>query len=108
MVGGEAEAEQEGIQVESVLERRDDGEGAALACEEGRGAEAELDGVGGERQGRARQWGDGGGAALSGRDLDGDCMGQQGPQGVDEELLDLPGVLVGDQPHGDFGRPWRG
>src|SRR5258706_10579706 len=102
-VVGEAEAYEQRVEAEGLLEERDDGDAAAFADEDGFFAEAALDGFGGKLHGAPANWDDdSGGAAFTG-DFDRHAFRAALAQRFLEFSEDFIGILVGDHAHGDLG-----
>ena len=102
-VAFEAEAHQEGVDAQDALEVRQDGDGASAAGGDGLDA---VDIGHGLRGGLVAFGGDGDEeavAALAAYYIDLHIFRGDGAEVVLEELGDLFGGLVRDQPHRDFG-----
>src|SRR5258706_9883373 len=107
-VVGEAEAYEQRVEAEGLLEERDDGDAAAFADEDWFFAEAALDGFSGKLHGApADRDDDSGGAAFTG-DFDRHAFRAALAQRFLEFGEDFIGILARDHAHGDLGGGFGG
>ena len=103
VVAGQAEAHEDALEAQYLLEAGNDGDAAAAAGGDGALAEGVGHSLFGGLVGFELQGTDVGGAAVAGRDLHGDVVGSYALEVVLEHLADFLEILIGDEAGADLG-----